>query len=101
MTATQVDQLEQSVLDAISADEAWNTVETLSTTIRLSGNEDEAKAIAYLTGKLDEHGVSYTLHTPTLFVSWPLGATLRVLGDDGYAVQAKTPAMSISTGGNP
>jgi Zn-dependent M28 family amino/carboxypeptidase len=99
MTATQVDQLEQSVLDAISADETWNTVETLSTTIRLSGNEDEAKAIDFLTGKLSEYGVSYTLHTPTLFVSWPLGASLRVLGENGYSVMAKTPAMSVSTGG--
>jgi hypothetical protein len=96
MTATTV---EESVLAAISPDLPWQTVVDLSTTVRLSGNEDEAKAIAYLTGKLDEYGVAYTLHTPTLFVSWPLGASLRTLGEGGFAVAAKTPAMSISTGG--
>jgi hypothetical protein len=96
MTATTV---EQSVLDAISPDLPWQTVVDLSTTIRLSGNDDEAKAIAYLTGKLNEYGVKYNLYTPTLFVSWPLGATLRTLGEGGFSIQAKTPAMSISTGG--
>ncbi|MDP9358603.1 MAG: M28 family metallopeptidase [Chloroflexota bacterium] len=91
--------VEQQIRDAISADEPWATVERLSTTTRLSGNDDEARAIAYLTGKLDEYGVSYDLHHPVLFVSWPLGATLRVLGDQSLEVMAKTPAMSVSTGG--
>jgi hypothetical protein len=99
MSAQQTKDLEATVREAINADEAWSTVTTLSTTVRLSGNDDEAKAIAYLRGKLDEYGVKQTLHTPTLFVSWPLGATFRVLGDDGFSVTAKTPAMSISTDG--
>ncbi|CAN5570272.1 M28 family peptidase [soil metagenome] len=97
MTATTV---EEKVLAEISAELPWQTVVDLSTTVRLSGNEDEAKAIAYLTGKLEEYGVAYNLHTPTLFVSWPLGASLRTLGEGGFAVAAKTPAMSVSTGGN-
>jgi N-acetylated-alpha-linked acidic dipeptidase len=91
--------MESAIREAISIDEAWQTVERLSTTNRLSGNEDERAAIAYLTGKLDEYGVSYELHTPTLFVNWPLGATLRVLGDEPFAVTAKTPSMSLSTNG--
>ena len=99
MTASGIQDLEQKVLDAVNADSAWQTVVDLSDTVRLSGNEDEAKAIAYLTGKLDSYGVDYTLHTPELFVSWPMGSTLRVLGDNGYSIQAKSPAMSISTNG--
>lgn len=99
MSATASTELERSIQQTISADEAWQTVVTLSDTIRLSGNEDEARAIAYLRSKLDSYGVESTLHTPTLFVSWPLGATLRVLGADGFAVAAKTPAMSVSTEG--
>jgi hypothetical protein len=91
--------IEESVLAAISPELPWQTVVDLSGTIRLSGNEDEAKAIAYLSGKLDEYGVKHTLYTPTLFVSWPLGASLRTLGDNGFSVTAKTPSMSISTGG--
>lgn len=91
--------VEEAVLAAVSPNLPWQTVVDLSNTIRLSGNEDEAKAISYLTGKLDEYGVKYTLYTPTLFVSWPLGATLRTLGENGFSVTAKTPSMSVSTGG--
>lgn len=97
-TSNQTDT-EMAIRDAISIDEAWRTVESLAETIRLSGHEDERTAIAYLTGKLDEYGVPYELHTPTLFVSWPLGATLRVLGDEPFAVTAKSPSMSASTDG--
>jgi hypothetical protein len=99
VSATEIRDLEQRVLIAINADEAWQTVVDLSDTVRLSGNDDEARAISYLTSKLDSYGVDYTLHTPKLFVSWPMGSTLRVLGDDGFAVPAKSPAMSVSTNG--
>src|SRR6478735_713011 len=99
MTAQQTKDLEATILQEVDGDEAWSTVETLATTVRLSGNEDEAKAIAYLQSKLDSYGVRQTLYTPTLFVSWPLKATLRVLGDDGFSVMAKNPSMSVSTGG--
>ena len=91
-------EIEEDLRGSVSIDEAWATVERLATTIRLSGNDDEREATDYLTGKLDEYGVPYELHQPTLFVSWPLGATLRVLGEEPLAVTAKTPAMSISTG---
>ena len=80
MTVQQTKDLEATILQEVDGDEAWNTVEALATTVRLSGNEDEAKAIAYLQSKLDAYGVKQTLYTPTLFVSWPLKATLRVLG---------------------
>jgi N-acetylated-alpha-linked acidic dipeptidase len=99
ISTSKLTETEQAIRDSISIDKAWETVERLSATVRLSGNEDERKAIDYLTGKLDEYGVAYELHTPTLFVSWPLGATLRVLGDESFAVTAKTPSMSVSTDG--
>lgn len=103
MTSTtmtsQQSEAEKRLRGDVSIDEAWGTVERLATTIRLSGNEDEQAAIDYLTEKLADYGVDYELHRPELFVSWPLGAKLRVLGDDGFSVTAKTPSMSISTGG--
>ncbi len=43
MTASGIQDLEQKVLDAVNADSAWQTVVDLSDTVRLSGNEDEAK----------------------------------------------------------
>lgn len=98
-TTTPQSETEASIRDAVSINDAWATVERLASTIRLSGNEDERQAIEYITGKLDDYGVSYELHQPELFVSWPLGATLRVLGAEPLTVTAKTPSMSVSTGG--
>jgi N-acetylated-alpha-linked acidic dipeptidase len=91
--------LEQSVISNVSREIPWQTVVDLSETIRLSGNDDEARAIAYLREKLTSYGVAHTLHTPELFVSWPLQSTLRVVGPDGFTLMAKSPAMSISTDG--
>jgi hypothetical protein len=90
---------ESAMLNDVSIEEPWAFVELASSLVRLSGRDDERKAIDYLTGKLDQFGVSYQLHTPTLFVSWPLGATLRVLGENPVTLLAKTPSMSVSTGG--
>lgn len=90
---------EEGILNACSADVPWAAVERLSTLVRLSGNDDERVAVEYLTNQLGSFGVDYELHTPTLFVSWPLGATLRTLGDDPITVQVKTPSMSVSTDG--
>src|SRR3954468_10608091 len=98
-TTSRQSEGERRLREDVSIDEAWGTVERLAGTIRLSGNEDERAAIDFLTEKLAEYGVDYDLHRPELFISWPLGATLRVLGADGFSVTAKTPAMSISTDG--
>ena len=69
ITTWQQTDIEQQIRDAVSIDEAWPTVERLSTLVRLSGNDGERRAVEYLTGKLDEYGVPYELHHPTLFVS--------------------------------
>ncbi len=98
-TTSRLAPTEAALRDAIDIDEAWRTVERLATTVRLSGSAEERQAIDYLRGKLDAFGVAYELHEPTLFVSWPLGASLRVLGDEPLTVTAKTPSMSVSTDG--
>ena len=94
-TTSRLAPTEAALRDAIDIDEAWRTVERLATTVRLSGSAEERQAIDYLRGKLDAFGVAYELHEPTLFVSWPLGASLRVLGDEPLTVTAKTPSMSV------
>jgi hypothetical protein len=96
---TTMADVEQQIRDAIAIDEPWAFVEKATTLVRLSGNEDEAEAIRYLTGKLDSFGVTYDLQTPTLFVSWPGKTTLRIVGDDGFEIMAKTSAMGVSTNG--
>jgi hypothetical protein len=99
LTGWSQPDVEQTVLDAINLDTAWPVVEQFSEIVRLSGSKEERKAFDILIGHLKEWGVPYTLHEPECFISWPMGATLRTLGDNGASYFAKTTSMSISTDG--
>src|SRR5215218_8973079 len=91
--------LESQMLDAISLDAPWPTVEKFSTLVRSSGSAEEREAVDYLMARLADWGVPHTLHEPICFVSMPIAATLRVDEPDGAAYRAKTTAMSVSTDG--
>lgn len=92
-------ELERSMLGSVSLDAPWAVVERFSTLVRTSGSAQEREAVDYLIARLTGWGVPYTLHTPTLIVSMPLGATLREEGPGGRSFRAKTTAMSASTEG--
>jgi hypothetical protein len=91
--------LEKTLLDAISLDAPWATVEKFATLVRSSGSEEERVAVDYLIDRLSEWGVPYTLHEPVCFVSMPIAATLREAKLGGATFRAKTTAMSVSTDG--
>lgn len=91
--------LEQEVLDAVSIDVPWAVVEKFSTIHRLSGTEDERKAVDYLIGKLTEFGIPHVLYEPECFISLPISASVRLAEPDGKTFRAKTPSMSVSTDG--
>ncbi|MBX6341039.1 MAG: M28 family peptidase, partial [Thermomicrobiaceae bacterium] len=100
MIATWRDaETEERVLADISLDEPWALLERFSGLVRLSGSEDEARAVDYITGRLDAWGVPYRVHRPTCLISIPGPATLRALGPDGREFRVKTPSFSPSTGG--
>jgi hypothetical protein len=90
---------EKTVLDSISIDAPWALVEELVETVRLSGSEEERKAFEMIISRLKSWGVPYTLHEPEAFISYPLAATVRSLGENGKSFRAKTAAMSVSTDG--
>lgn len=91
--------LEQVILNDISIDEPWALVERFSILVRLSGSEEEAKAVDYITGRLSAWGVPYVVHHPTCLISLPGPATLRTLAPGGRSFRVKTPSFSPSTGG--
>lgn len=90
--------VEQAVLGDVSLDAPWSAVEFFSRTVRLSGADEERKAVDHLRSQLDGWGVPYTLHEPECFISWPLEASIRIDESDGQSFRAKTPSMSVSTG---
>jgi N-acetylated-alpha-linked acidic dipeptidase len=89
--------LEKELLSQVSVDDGWDLVEKFNSIVRESGSQGEREAISLLTQKLDSYGVDYKLYTPTLFVSLPRSATLRVLGPNERTLKVKTPSMSKST----
>jgi N-acetylated-alpha-linked acidic dipeptidase len=99
ITAWHEPALEQELLQSISLDAPWATVERFSTLVRLSGSEEEREAVDYLIDRLQAWGVPHQLHEPTCFISIPLEATLRIDEPGGKQFRAKTVAMGVSTDG--
>lgn len=91
-------ELEPTLLGSISLDAPWDIVEKFSKVVRLSGTTEERQAIDMLISHLESWGVPHTLHEPDAFISIPLGASLRLVGEHGKSFRAKTPAMSVATG---
>ena len=92
-------ETERVVLDAIDIEEPWALLERFNTLVRLSGSQDEAEAVAYLTGRLDAWGVPYRVHHPVCLISIPVRATLRVVSPSPRPIRAKTLSFSPSTDG--
>ncbi|MDP9358430.1 MAG: peptidase M28, partial [Chloroflexota bacterium] len=92
-------ELERDILDRITLDAPWATVETFATLVRSSGSPEEREAVDYLIDQLRSWGVPHHLHEPTCFISLPRGATLRTDEPNGTTYRAKTAAMSVSTDG--
>jgi N-acetylated-alpha-linked acidic dipeptidase len=90
---------EATILEQISIDAPWALVERFSTLTRLSGSEDEAVAVQYITDQLSSFGVDYTVHHPTCLISLPGKATLRTTGSGGKSYTVKTPSFSPHTNG--
>ena len=91
--------LESQILDEIAIDEPWSLLERFNTLTRLSGSEDEAKAVEYIADKLTKWGVPHEVHQPKCLISWPGRATLRTTGSSGRSYTVKTTAFSPATDG--
>ncbi|KPN29097.1 hypothetical protein SY89_03331 [Halolamina pelagica] len=91
-----LDQYESRLTDAVSIDEPWALLEEFAELERVSGTEDERRAAEYLTGRLDEFGVTYERYDPELYISQPHDASITV--DDGVFEPGpvKTVAFSAS-----
>jgi N-acetylated-alpha-linked acidic dipeptidase len=78
------------ILDDISLDVPWALVEKFSTTPRWKPEDVNASA-DMIAAVLKHHGVPVTLHEPTLYLSIPFTADVRV-GD--RVIRAKPPAYA-------
>ncbi|MEA2514788.1 MAG: hypothetical protein QOJ59_4277 [Thermomicrobiales bacterium] len=99
LTSWSDQAVERDILDSISLDAPWPTIERFANLVRLSGSREEREAVDDLIAQLSSWGVPYQLHEPVCFISIPLEATVRVNGANGKSFRAKTTAMSVSTDG--
>ncbi|HQX63906.1 MAG TPA: peptidase M28, partial [Thermomicrobiales bacterium] len=83
---------EAAILDDISLDEPWALIERFSQLTRLSGSDEEAEAVEYITDKLASWGIEHVVYHPTCLISLPGPATLRVVGGPVAEYVVKTPA---------
>lgn len=90
---------EERLTEEVTLDEPWALIETYAGLIRESGTKQERKAFDYLSKRLKKLGVPHTVHTPALLISVPRRARLEILTPERRLLTAKTPAMSLSTGG--
>jgi hypothetical protein len=87
---------ERALYDEISAEEPWALVEEFSELSRVSGTEDERRAAAYITERLDALGVPFRRYDPELYISRPHDAALSIRSppDEDAFESAKTVAFS-------
>ena len=72
-------------------------LENFSNLVRESGNEGEREAASFIVDRLKEAGVPHRVHTPSLYLSLPRGAALRVVNPEEKEFRVKTPSFSVST----
>jgi hypothetical protein len=88
--------LETEVVDAVSADDAWDLLETFSGLERVSGTADEATAATDICDRLSAANVDYERHEPELYVSQPHGATIKTPTREFNPGPVKTVSFSAN-----
>ena len=83
--------------DDVSRAELTETVDRLGVLDRISGNEGERQANAYLKKKLTEYGVPFDSYEMELYLSHPMSASVTVLTPEPAKLEAINHAFSRST----
>ena len=87
-----LNETEQTLLDTITADAPWALVETFAGIVR--EHPDEVNRAGHIIAeRLRALGVPVTVHEPTLYLSLPKHAELRL---GGRTIRAKPPSFALS-----
>ena len=83
----------KKILDQVNVDVAWELVEEYSKFPRWKP-EDVNNSCKFITDKLDKFGIKHTVHEPSLYLSVPFTASVKL--SDGSSLHAKPPSYSIN-----
>lgn len=85
--------MDKKILDQVNVDVAWELVEEYSKFPRWKP-EDVNNSCKFITDKLDKFGIKHTVHEPSLYLSVPFTASVKL--SDGSSLHAKPPSYSIN-----
>lgn len=91
---TEMNQIQDQLIECISADQLMTFTRNISKEVRLSGSEEELRAFRYTQGVLDGYGFSTALTFHDALISLPGKAKLTV---DGQRFECITHAMAAAT----
>lgn len=94
-----INGLDRPLLEDVNRRLPEALLDKFATLVRESGGEDERVAADFIAGHLQEEGVPHRIHRPSLYLSLPRGAGLRITSPGEKELRAKTPAFSVSTEG--
>ncbi len=95
--STNLPAPEKALADAVSGDELLGYTSTLAQWIRLSGSDEEAKAFDYVAETCRGFGMQVERYAVDALVSWPLRATLEIVGTETRSFPCITHAFALST----
>lgn len=89
--------LEQEVLDSISIEGLWPSLEVIYKDTKNSGSPEEFEAVRFIQSKLNEYGVQNSLYEYKGYLSYPISGKVEVVSDGNRTLMAKTRAFSANT----
>jgi hypothetical protein len=88
-------QWEKDLVDEVSIDRLLETTRTIAQWVRLSGSEDERRAIEYVRGLLDGYGLETEILMHDAYISLPGEASIGL--SDGTSLRCITHSFGAST----
>ncbi len=95
--SSTMNKFEKSLLEDVDQSRLRDLLEKFVTLVRESGSEDEREAAEFIVRRLEEQAIPYRVHNPSLYLSLPREASLRVVCPTDREVHVKAPSFSVST----
>jgi N-acetylated-alpha-linked acidic dipeptidase len=92
-----INGLDKPLLEDVDRALPGALLDQFATLVRESGSAQERTAADLITRHLEDQGVPYRMHRPSLYLSLPRGADLKVVGPHEKEFRVKTPSFSVST----
>jgi hypothetical protein len=88
---------EKALINQVSSDRLMEFTQRVTRYVRLSGSREEREAFRYIAERLRGWGFEIEEHRAECWTSWPVSASLEILGESPQPIPCITHAMAAST----